>query len=447
MANEFCSFEETCELLDKTEAEVKNLVAEGRLHELRDGGKVFFRRAEIKQIGAKEGSSIVDLSPTEEVDAGGEEAASFADALSSLKDESSSMGILDQSPQPTPDELDFNEEAKPAEQPSGFKLVEDEQDASPPIELTADSFPEHLPAAEKAEEEEKPAEAEELTSEIDLMPSGEDSSAGMSPLGGISPDIELSPTLSDEDSAEPTDIEVPDLGLSGSSIISLEPTLEEEAAPPKKDKEKSKAPSSTSGTGKTGISVFDDDEIQIDADPMGETRISSGIDELETVGSGSGLLDITQESDDTSLGAALLDVISPTEAADTETDEAIEGEPEIISAEAEETVEDSETMVAVEEGEPAFAEAAMAGPATAAVAAPRAARVGEMAGAVPMNITVILGLICMAVVGLASAGQIQGVWPDFLNLVAKDVLHYSVFGGLGAIVLGVGIWGILAGRK
>lgn len=443
MANEFCTFDEACELLDKTESEVRNLVAEGRLHELRDGGKVFFRREEIGQIGAKEGSSIVDLSPTEEVDAGSEDAASFADALSSLKDESSSMGILDQSPQPTPDDLDFGEE-RPAESPSSFKLMDDEQDASPTIELTADAFPEHLPAAGK--EEDQPVEAEELTSEIDLLPSGEDSSAGMSPLGGISPDIELSPAMIDDDAADPSDIEVPDLGLSGSSIISLEPTLEEEAAPPKK-KEKTKAPSSTSGTGKTGISVFDDDEIQIDADPMGETRISSGIDELESVGSGSGLLDITQESDDTSLGAALLDVISPTEAADTETDEAIEGEPEIISAEAEDTVEDSEAMVAVDEAEPAFAEAAMAGPATAAVAAPRAARVGEMVGAVPMNITIILGLICMAVVGLASAGQIQGVWPDFLNLVARDVLHYSVFGGLGAIVLGVGIWGILAGRK
>lgn len=437
MANEFCTIEEACELLDKTESEVRALVAEGRLHELRDGGKVFFKRDEIRQIGAKEGSSIVELAATDDLDGGGEDAASFADALSSLKDESSSMGILDESPQPSPDELTFDDADAPAAPAAGkgFKLVDDDQDASPPIELTADSFPEHLPAAGKEEE---------LTSEIDLLPSGEDSSAGMSPLGGISPDIELSPALSDDDiMSEPGDIEVPDLGLSGSSIISLEPTLEEEAQPAKP--QKPKVPSSTVGTGKTGISVFDDDEIQIDTDPMGETRISSGIDELETVGSGSGLLDITQESDDTSLGAALLDVISPTEAADTETEDAVEGEPEIISAEAEETVEDSETMVAVEEG-PAFGEAAMAGPAVA-VAAPRAARVGEMAGAVPMNITMILGLICMAVVGLASAGQIQGVWPDFLNYVAKDVLHYSVFGGLGAVALGVGIWGILAGRK
>lgn len=439
MANEFYTFEEACKHLDKTEAEVRSLVAEGRLHELRDGGKVFFRQDEVNQINAKEGSSIVDLDAAEAMDAGGEDVASFADALSSLKDESSSMGILDQSPQPAPEELALDDAEPVAEEAgsdssvgsSNFRLVDDDADASPVVELTADSFPEHLPAAEKAE-------ADELTSEIDLFPSGEDSSAGMSPLGGISPDIELSPSME----GEAADIEVPDLGLSGSSIISLEPTAEEEAAPVKK-----KTPAAPAGTGKTGISVFDDDELQIDADPMGETRISGGIDELETVGSGSGLLDITQESDDTSLGAALLDVISPTEAADTETEEAIDGEPEIISAEAEETVEDSETMVAVDDAEPEFAGAAVAGSAVA-VAAPRAAaRVGEMVGAVPMNITLILGLICMALVGLAAASQIQGVWPSFLNPIASDVIHYSVFGGLGAAVLGVGIWGILAGRK
>jgi len=440
MANEFYTFEEACRHLDKTEAEVRSLVAEGRLHELRDGGKVFFRQDEINQIVAKEGSSIVDLDAAEAVDAGGEDVASFADALSSLKDESSSMGILDQSPQPAPEELALDDAESAAEEvesdssvgSSNFRLVDDEADASPVVELTADSFPEHLPAAKK------PEEADELTSEIDLFPTGEDSSAGMSPLGGISPDIELSPSME----GEAGDIEVPDLGLSGSSIISLEPTGEEEAPPVKK-----KPPAAPAGTGKTGISVFDDDELQIDADPMGETRISGGIDELETVGSGSGLLDITQESDDTSLGAALLDVISPTEAADTETEDAIDGEPEIISAEAEETVEDSETMVAVDDAEPQFAGAAMAGSAVA-VAAPRAAaRVGEMVGAVPINITLILGLICMALVGLAAASQIQGVWPSFLNPIASDVIHYSVFGGLGAAVLGVGFWGIFAGRK
>ncbi len=65
----------------------------------------------------------------------------------------------------------------------------------------------------------------------------------------------------------------------------------------------------------TGISVFDADELDT-ADPMAQTHVSSaGFDDeelaLESVGSGSGLLDLTRESDDTSLGAELLDEIYP----------------------------------------------------------------------------------------------------------------------------------------
>ncbi len=67
----------------------------------------------------------------------------------------------------------------------------------------------------------------------------------------------------------------------------------------------------------TGISVFDAGEVD-EADPMAQTIITEagiGADDdlaLESVGSGSGLLDLTRESDDTSLGAELLDEIYPT---------------------------------------------------------------------------------------------------------------------------------------
>lgn len=65
--------------------------------------------------------------------------------------------------------------------------------------------------------------------------------------------------------------------------------------------------------GKTGISVFDADEVEA-ADPMAQTQVTGDEDDdlvLEAVGSGSGLLDLTRESDDTSLGAELLDEIYP----------------------------------------------------------------------------------------------------------------------------------------
>ena len=65
----------------------------------------------------------------------------------------------------------------------------------------------------------------------------------------------------------------------------------------------------------TGVSVFDAGEIDL-ADPMAQTQVTGPMidDEelaLESVGSGSGLLALTRESDDTSLGAELLDEIYP----------------------------------------------------------------------------------------------------------------------------------------
>jgi hypothetical protein len=63
-----------------------------------------------------------------------------------------------------------------------------------------------------------------------------------------------------------------------------------------------------------GINVFGpDDESGGHVDPGAQTAISGGLREqvnLEGVGSGSGLLDLTRESDDTSLGA-VLDEITP----------------------------------------------------------------------------------------------------------------------------------------
>jgi hypothetical protein len=58
-----------------------------------------------------------------------------------------------------------------------------------------------------------------------------------------------------------------------------------------------------------GISIFDDEDLEVEsADPMAKTAISASVQDqvaIEGVGSGSGLLDLTRESDDTSLGEVL----------------------------------------------------------------------------------------------------------------------------------------------
>src|SRR5204863_8482245 len=64
---------------------------------------------------------------------------------------------------------------------------------------------------------------------------------------------------------------------------------------------------------RVGVNVFGDEDAGR-VDPMAQTSIGSGIQDqinLEGVRSGSGLLDLTRESDDTSLGAELLDEMGP----------------------------------------------------------------------------------------------------------------------------------------
>jgi len=71
--------------------------------------------------------------------------------------------------------------------------------------------------------------------------------------------------------------------------------------------------SGSAGGSRAGVNVFAADEVE-HADPMAQTAISQGVTDqlnLDGVGSGSGLLDLTRESDDTSLGAELLDEIAP----------------------------------------------------------------------------------------------------------------------------------------
>ncbi|HOD83320.1 MAG: hypothetical protein BWX88_01613 [Planctomycetes bacterium ADurb.Bin126] len=103
-----------------------------------------------------------------------------------------------------------------------------------------------------------------------------------------------------------------------------------------------------------GISIFDEEDLEIEAaDPMAKTQIAPSLDDqvaLEGVGSGSGLLDLTRESDDTSLGAEVLDHIDDVEGAvgsGISSEGAIE---EIATVQAEEPVQVIEVPVgAVEE--------------------------------------------------------------------------------------------------
>jgi|GEM_PF-496201 len=432
MAKEYLSIEEAVAEFGLTEGRISDLVADGKIREYRDAGKIYLKRNEV-EAAASEGSSIVDLSADDDTGDSPDAISlddneeSFASALSSLADSSMALGAIDESPAAE----DLPELGSDAGDDTGGSISFADDTGS---ELTLDDIPEDLPAVPADDASATIAsggDTDEFTSEIDL-------------LGDTGGDTGAAPTLQpaedEPEEAEPVNLdEMPDLGLSGSSIISLEPNDAGDKSAPlpaaKEDTQVTAAkPKEDSGLG-GGISVFDEDELGIESDPLGETQISSGLAEFDAVGSGSGLLDLTQESDDTSLGAELLDVISPTEAADTEM--------EVDSFEADTITED--VGVATLEDEEAIS-----GPAVAAAPtmAARTATVGTMPGATPMNIMMGLGILAMAMLGLATASVLQGVWPSaIMDVISNGIIHVSVFGGLILVSIVLGIMAILAGRK
>ena len=97
-----------------------------------------------------------------------------------------------------------------------------------------------------------------------------------------------------------------------------------------------------------GISIFDEEDLEIEtADPMAKTQMAPSLEDqiaLDGVGSGSGLLDLTQESDDTSLGAELLDHIDIEEPAEPVSFDGSDQPPVVIQPVATELVIDSSNV-------------------------------------------------------------------------------------------------------
>jgi hypothetical protein len=212
-----------------------------------------------------------------------------------------------------------------------------------------------------------------------------------------------------------------DIALAGSSILDFK----EEAAKAKED---------TRVTG-MGVSVFDDDDLQLDVDPMAETRITQattgdvGIGGGGGgVGSGSGLLDLTRESDDTSLGAELLDVISPTDSGSGET----ETQPDTEAAETVAMPEEAVMEAPADYGAPAVAAAPMM---VTTVAYPV-----DPAGPIFTGLLAAC-VIMLSLVGLTAASALQGVWPGFLAFMAAgmNLYIYVVGGGVLVALIGAGI--------
>ncbi len=217
----------------------------------------------------------------------------------------------------------------------------------------------------------------------------------------------------------------------------------------------------------SGISVFDADEID-EADPAAQTIMAdipgSGADQLalESVGSGSGLLDLTREADDTSLGAELLDEIYPTAdaAGETTADTVVEPPSETapgassgvfeggVTLEAKDAsgVEFPEAVEAVTEGLPADLEPTELAPAPM-VSVPGYAEVYDAAGS-GLSTGMLMVATAALIVGMIIAfSMVAGFTSALTTALSKEQNTVYIFLGAGiAVALVFGIVGMLVGK-
>lgn len=208
---------------------------------------------------------------------------------------------------------------------------------------------------------------------------------------------------------EAADDELPTLADSGSGGTSVIGLAAEESKSKKDDTSLGRA------------NLLGDDEMELDADPMAKTQITSAASSdavtLEGTGSGSGLLDLTREADDTSLGAELLDEIYPGE------DEAAAPAPRRQAAPPPAAEEEEEEVEAVDEGQPL--EPIMVVPA------------GDPVEGVAAGVSVG-ALIVFAVASTVVAGVLQNSFPAYAQFLTNNFLFFVlgvlVVTGLSALV-------------
>ena len=157
-------------------------------------------------------------------------------------------------------------------------------------------------------------------------------------------------------------------------------------------------------------------------DDSAETRVADAVDEelsLESVGSGSGLLDLTRESDDTSLGAELLDEVWE----DEEITDFSAGESGLF-----ETPENQQAAV----------ESAPMGLPTAFVEVYD----GKWSG---MGVGLLLGsMIALVAVFLMLVTSIMGVSPKLATMISSDFMIWG--GGFAAFAIAAGLIGMFIGK-
>jgi excisionase family DNA binding protein len=381
MAGMFYSLQEAAEKLNMTEKQLKEIVQEGKLREFRDGPNLLFKIEEVEALISQAEAAEPEV-PEPEISV---PEAEEEEAL----------------------EFDFNEPQAEEEEPVELDLAEPE---APEAEIS-----------EPEEPEEEISELEALSE--DEVPSIEALEAEMA---------ELDEPEAEEPIAEAPEPEAPK--PSESAVDSDEILLAPETGAPLMSNDLTDADTALTGLG-TSVLGETDQDYAITDDSMAETAIPTGtggttpsvpleeIEEdvnLDTFGSGSGLLDLSLQADDTSLGG-ILDEIYTAEDEGKETAEA-EGDSAVaVTAEGDQIISEDELL------------APQAAPEMAALAGPMI----ETAPDSQSNTLGMLLFLPLAVViytTVVAVSGLRGVMPSILGSIQAFIWY--IMGG-AAVVAGL----------
>lgn len=186
-----------------------------------------------------------------------------------------------------------------------------------------------------------------------------------------------------------------------------------------------------------GISVFDADELPSADEPTAKTQIAPAVGDQISLdassGSGSGLLDLTREADDTSLGAELLDEIYP---GDETVASDVSGSAIGLSGGLDATTAETETNM----GGAGLQDVSGAAPITVQQVIEQPDRsAGLFAG-------LMLGaILSMLLAGMAVGAMFRGVTPNLLTTLAAHPLYVLL--GVLVVVIVCALIGFIVGRS
>lgn len=374
MADVLYNMQQAQEKLGLDEETLRQWMRQGKLRYFQDGGKVMFKADEIDRLVAEAGLET----PGQEV------TASDSDAFDMLTEDvgmGSSLGI-DDSGEPialTP------EDSALAGGPDGM-LDMMGQGTGEPIALTPEDSSEQISLAGDTDQ------AMGLT--------GEGSGAG-APGGDLTGSQSGSSIgLMPGDSADQ---------------ISLDDTT------PGDDKDDTVVTTH-------GVNVMDDSSEDMElADPMAQTQIAPDLDDqvdLDSSSSGSGLLDLSREADDTSLGAELLEEIYPG---------ADEGAVETQAPEGLQMAAQMDSFASASQMQatpPQFVTAISAYDTTSGV----------------YGVVMVVPLLVLMALAALTAAQIGGAMPQIVSDISGIIWY--VVGGAALVTIGIlGVGVMVAGRS